>query len=261
MSARPPLSGMSVSVLLETSSRLFRASLPKCLSLSMLAVLCQRLASYYWRATGHALEPLKPPDDALYDVLTIAGFIGWLWLLSVVMLRQWALTKGAVRAKGEYSAAGRRLPNVFAAAFLGSVALLIGFAPALIASSLLSGVLRTAVVLLLATPNVFLIACFAPLLPIALFERRSPYRAVLHSLALVRPAWAKICAAQVITLLILVVCTLVVAAAIAMLQGLVGTGAVSEALANALLLAVDAIVLVFCSALCLVVYSIASNSA
>ena len=92
-------------------------------------------------------------------------------------------------------------------------------------------------------PDVFLIVCFVVLLPMVLFEQRSPYAAVMRSVQLVRPLWGKVCAALVIAMLIVVVCVLVAAVlCIGCCRRLAGNGAAVEAIANALVLAVLAVV-------------------
>jgi hypothetical protein len=261
MSAISPPSGANVSELLEAATRLFRITLPKCLPLAMLGLLVGQIATFYWLASGHTAQLTRLPDDATWWVLTFLGLIGYLWLAAAMMLRQRALIAGPVRTTVVLEAAARRLPTLLVAVMLSMMALSIGLVPACIAGSLLSGPLGTVLVFLLAAPNGFLIVCFVMLMPIVLFEQRSPYQAVVRAVQLVRPIWVKVCAALVIAMLIVGVCALAAGLCIGVLPKVAGDGAAVEAIVNALVLAVLAVVAVFLSALYLVLYSIASNSA
>jgi hypothetical protein len=261
MNAISPPSGANVSALLEAAARLFRITLLKCLPLAMLELLVGQIANFYWLASGHAPQLARFPDDDTWWVLTVLGLIGYLWLAAAMMLRQRALIGGPARTTVALEAAARRLPSLLVAVILSVIALGIGLVPAWMAGWLLTGPLATALVFLLAVPNVFLIVCFVMLMPIILFEQRSPYEAVIRAVQLVRPIWVKVCAALVIAMLIIAVCVLAAVLCIGVLPALAGNGAAVEAIVNALVLAVLAVVAVFLSALYLVLYSIASNSA
>jgi hypothetical protein len=261
MNAISPPSGANVSELLEAATRLFRVTLLKCLPLAMLALLVGQIANFYWLASGHTPQLMRFPDDDTWRVLTFLGLIGYLWFAAAMMLRQRALIAGPARTSVVLEAAARRLPTLVVAVILSIVALGIGLMPAWIAGWLISGPLGTALMLLLAAPNVFLVVCYVMLMPIVLFEQRSPYQVVIRAVQLVRPIWVKVCAALLIAMLIVGVCVFAAVLCIAVLPAVAGNGAAVQAIVSALALAVWAVVAVFLSALYLVLYSIASNSA
>ncbi|HEY6452670.1 MAG TPA: hypothetical protein VIX87_08730 [Steroidobacteraceae bacterium] len=239
----PPPGGASVSDLLETAARLFRASALKCLPAGMLAVLCAQLPNVYWLASGHRLS-FGAEYDATYDVLAMAGTIVELWLLAAMMLRQRALVLGApISAGAELRAALLRLPVI-------------------LVSSLLAGLSTLAGLLLLLAPGVFLMVCYLVLLPVLLFEGLSPYAALLHSVQLIRRVWWKALAAFIIAVLVFMVCAIVLAAVLGIAAALLsGDAPVFAALETACTVAFGALFLVYLSALMLVLHSAASSSA
>ncbi|MFI4914440.1 MAG: hypothetical protein ACHQAR_04540 [Steroidobacterales bacterium] len=236
----------SVSDLLEAATRLFRVTLLKCLPFTLLAVLFALLPNIYWIATGHTLGYTLGsalPRDPGYLLLCFVGMIAFLLLASIAMLRQRALIRGeTVRAASELSAALPRLPVLALAWILANLSVAAGF-------------------LLLLLPGIFLGVCYGVLGPVVLFDGVGPYAALVRCVTLVRPFWWRACAAIVIALLIATVCAIVMVSIISVIAELLAPEAAARALAAAAMLGAEALIILFLSALGLVLYSAASSSA
>jgi hypothetical protein len=254
----PPPRAASVSDLLQTAVRLFRATLPKCLPFAMVAVLLAQLPAIYWIATGHQVS-LKVPEDATYEALSLLGLIFEIWLMASMMLRQRAIISAApVHAVAELNAALQRLPVLLLTFLLGLLSVAAG---PLLAITLLPGILKFIAATLLMVPGIFLLVCYTVALPVALFEPVGPYSALVRSVQLIRPVWWKTLAALVIASLAMVVCLVAFAAVIGIVALLVQQGPAFTAIQTASFVGLFAVVFVFFSALALVLHSAASNSA
>jgi hypothetical protein len=135
----------------------------------------------------------------------------------------------------------------------------------LILSSVLAGILFFVGTLALVLPGIYLLVCFLLLRPVVLFETQSPVQVVVRCIRLVRPMWWKALAAAVIAVLIFLVCAFAASLAFGILKfALSAAGmkpAAITAFAQACGLGIQAVALVYFSALWLVLYSAASSSA
>ena len=238
-----PAPGASVSQILETASRLFRATLAKCLPLSMLAVLAAEVANLYWTARGHAAPQFEHPlpADPVWWTLSLLGAAVALYLSSAMMLQQRSLVAGIVcPASAAMRAALHRLPLLLASWILAQASLVVGLA-------------------LLVLPGLFLFVCYLVMMPVVLFEHPTPGMVLIRCIVLVRPQWWKTLAALVIAGVVILVCVLVFAAILSILAVLI-TGPGFQAVAAACLVAFLAAALVFLSALALTLHSAASYS-
>jgi len=241
----PPRSA-EVSDVMDAAMRVFRATLPPCMPLALGAILCMQLANMYWLSTGKPLD-LFGPRDALFWTLTVAGFGGYQLLAALIMLRQGRVAlQRSVGERGELQAAVMSWPRLVLATILSDVVALLGL-------------------LALVAPGLFALVCFLVLRPVVLFERLDPLPTLQRCVQLIRPRWPKTCAAAVIALLTLVVCTLAAVVAVGLLSGaLSGLGAsvaATTALGSAIMLGLMAIAEVYFNALWLALYSVASSSA
>ena len=248
MSAAPTLPPRSagVSELLDAASRIWRATLPKCLPLSMIAILSAYLPALYLTVSGQPI-PKWPelPVDPLYWVCYAVAMLAYLLLGSVAILRQRerALT-GRCELGSALRAAVRRLPVLVVAIVLCQ--LLVGLG-----------------LLLLLVPGVYVAVCSFVIWCVVLFEPLGPWAAFVRSIRLVHPLWWKHFAAIVIALLILAVAVFTALILTALLLGvLVPAGsAAGSAIAVAFGIAFFAAALLFVTALAIVLYSAASSSA
>jgi hypothetical protein len=239
----PPSRSASVRELLESALQLFRTSLLKCLPLGMLAVLFAQLPNLYWRAKGHPIS-LTPPDDPAYVLLSLLGLALALLLVGTMMLRQRAASRGAPLALlSELWTVLACLPVLYLATLLAILSVFVGLF-ALIA------------------PGVFLLICDLVLMPVVLFERGGPVSALLRCIRLLRPMWWKSCAAFILAVVCLLVCALVLAAALNLIAGLMlANGPVLDAIVESTSIALGALLWCYLSALALVLHSAASSSA
>ncbi len=248
----------SVDDMLRAAANLWRLTLPKCLSLALVAALFGEIANIYWQATGRELGP-KMLEDPTYASLSLCGSIGDLYMFLVILSRQraWAL-EAAPDTRADFALAWRRyLPVLLVAMLMGA---LVYVADRLLLS--LSGAALVVALLLLIAPVAFVIICYFVTGTVILFEPLSPLQAVARAVRIVRPIWLKVCAATVIGVLVVSVCLLAAGIVLGILQVMVpGDGAAFRALASAIILGLLAVVMVFFTAFWLVVYSAASNSA
>jgi len=240
MSSGAPPSAGNVSYMLETATALFRATLPKCLPLAMVALLCAEVPNLYWIVSGHTPEPRWPADPTYWVISMIAAAV-MLYVASAVMLQQRSLAAGVrLSAVTALRAAMRRLPFVLLTWVLAQLSLLVGLS-------------------LLILPGLFLFVCYLIMLPVVLFEQRNPYIALLRCVLLVRPYWWKTFAALVIAILVVLVFVLAFGAILGILSAML-TGAAFQAIATACSIAFFAMVGVFFSALVLTLHSAAASS-
>jgi hypothetical protein len=242
-----PSRSASVSDLMDAATRIFRSTLAKCLPVSMFATLILLLPNMYLLTIGQQLNPLHPPQDPKFWTLYLLSVLGYLLLAAVLMLRQRTILLGRVpQLQTEFAAALARWPL-------------------LILSSLLAGIVVFAGLLLLVLPGIYLLVCFLLLLPVVLFETHTPWQLLMRCMRLMQPLWRKALAAAVIATLIVLVCAVAANVAFQILQ--IGFSAVGvkpsaiTAFAQACGLGIQAVALVYFSALWLVLYSAASSSA
>jgi hypothetical protein len=245
MSASSPAPrGARVSRWLETATRLFGATLLKCLPLGMLAFLCWRLPSFYWQASGHHMS-IQAYHDPAFNLLTLFGMTLELWLVGALMLRQRAMARGIpLDAIAALQAAARRLPSLLIGTLLATLSIVVGL-------------------LLLVIPGVYLAICYLLVwLPVVLIDGLGPYASLLRSVRLLRPLWGQALAALVIAVLIFFIGAIVYAAIIQALAGVLPSdGAALAAIEAAGTVLFGALFVVYLSALQLVLHSAASSSA
>jgi len=244
---RPPSQSASVSDLMDAATRSFHATLAKCLPFALFAVLFVALPNMYWLTTGRAIDPMHPPLDPKFWALSLAGFALYQLFAAALMVRQRALLLGQPpQLRTELSAALARWPLLMVSFVLAWIAVLAGL-------------------FALVLPGLFLLVCFQLLRPVVLFERHNPLQVVVSCVRLARPIWRKALAAAVIALLIFLVCWLAAIAAFGILQILLGAVGVKAAAISAFSVAcelgIQAVALVYFSALWLQLYSAASSSA
>ncbi len=243
-----PSRSASVSDMMDAATRIFRSTLAKGLPIALFAILFAALPNMYWLTiTGKPVDPFHPPLDPKFWTLTLAGFAVYQLLAALLMLRQRALLLGrAPQLRSELAVALARWPL-------------------LILSAVLAGIVVFAGALLLLLPGIYFLISFLLLRPVVLFETHSAVRVVGRCIRLVRPMWWKALAAAVIAALIFLVCAFAASAIFEILKfALSAAGAKPAAIsafAQACGLGIQAVALVYFSALWLVLYSAASSSA
>jgi hypothetical protein len=243
-----PSRSASVSDLMDAATRIFRSTLAKCLPVALFAILFAALPNMYCLTiTAKPMDPFHPPQDPKFWTLMLAGFTVYQLLAALLMLRQRELLLGrAPQLQSELAAALARWPL-------------------LILTTVLAGIVAFVGALLLLLPGIYVLVCFLLLRPVVLFETHSPVQVIVRCMRMLQPMWWKALAAVVIAVLIFLVCALAASAAFEVLKfGLAAAGlkpAAITAFAQACGLGIQAVALVYFSALWLVLYSAASSSA
>lgn len=238
----PPASN-GVSDIMESAKGVFRATLAKCLPLALLAILASQLATLYWMTTGRPLG-LTEPRNGTFWALMILGFIAYALLSGMLMLRQRALLEGRVPA------------------LQAELQMLLPHWVALVLVSVLGSILVFLATLALVLPGVFLLVGFLVAQPVVIFEQRPPLAALGRSVALLRPFWWRACATALIALLVVAVCWLAAAALLGLIDAVMGMSGASHAATTAVgaaaMLGVQAVAVVYFSAVWLALYAAAA---
>lgn len=240
-----PSRGASVSDLLDAASRIWRATLPKCLPLAMIAVVAINVPRYYASVSGQPItNPLVLPTDPVYWAYYAAAMIAYLFVGSVAIVRQRSLLlRGQSDLGAALAAAGARLPALVAAMVLSYLAVVLG-------------------ALLLVLPGIYLGVCVFLIWYVVLFDTQNPWRALLRSVRLVHPLWWKYCAAILIGIAVMLIsvftASLIAGTLVTVLlpPGSAAASAIVEALGIGLMGAG----LLFVTALGIVLHSAASSS-
>jgi len=240
----PPHSA-GVSELLDAAYRVWRATLPKCLPLAMVAVVVMNVPLLYARSAGHAPpSPFALPRDPIYWGYYAIGMIAYLFVGSVAIGLQHGLAReGRADFGAAVGRAATRLPALLAAMVLAYLAVALG-------------------TMLLIVPGVYVAVGVFLIWYVVLFDTTNPVQALVRSLKLAHPLWWKLFAAIVIGLLVMLVSTFAAMLVAALLVGLVlpATTPAGGAVAGALGVAFMGAGLLFVTALGIVLHSAASSS-
>jgi len=149
----PPPRPLSAAEVLDLTFRIYRATVVKCLLLAGLGVIAGQLPNIYNLTRGRPLRGgaalqnmLAQFADPGFWLAYAAGLILSVICYAAVLLRQHHLLRGSA-AGGEFVAALRRLLALIGLGILIALSVLVCFAPVLLASGALRGLL--AVVLLI----------------------------------------------------------------------------------------------------------------
>lgn len=241
----PPSRAASVSELLDAGSRVWRATLPKCLPLAMIAVVVANAPLFYAAVSGQPItNPRELPTDPLFWVWYAAAVIGYLFVGSIAIVRQRAL---AQTGQSDFHAALRlavaRLPALVAAMLLSYFAVVLG-------------------TMLLILPGIYLGVCLFVIWYVVLFDTENPWRALLRSVQLVHPLWWKYCAGILIALAVTFFSVFMGLMLAGLLLGLLlpAGGAAANAIVAALGVGFMGTGMLFITAVGIVLHSAASSS-
>jgi hypothetical protein len=236
----------SVSELLDAASRIWRATLPKCLPLAMIAIVAADAPMFYYAATGQPVpNPRELPKDPVAWLWYAAAVVGYLYLGSVAILRQRDLVRSGQSAlDAALRLALVRLPTLLAAMVLSYLAVVAG-------------------TILLVLPGIYIGVCVFVVWYVVLFDAPNPWRAVLRSVQLVQPLWWKYCASILIGLAVMLISVIGASIVAALLVGVLlpSGSAIGHAVAAALGIGFMGAGLLFITALGIVLHSAASSSA
>lgn len=240
----PPRSA-SVSVLLDAASRIWRATLLKCLPLAMFAIVAINVPRFYATASGQPItHPLVLPKDPVYWMTYAVAMIVYLFIVSTAILRQRALLQtGKSELNDALSLAAKRLPALIAAMLLGYFAMVLG-------------------VMALVVPAIYISVGVFLIWYVMLFDTQNPWDALLRSVRLVHPVWWKYFASIVIALLVVLISVIMAALIINVVIQLVlpAGSAAARAILEAAGIGFLGAGLLFVTSLGIVLHSAASSS-
>jgi hypothetical protein len=182
----PPTRPQSIPEVLDSTFKIFSASLLKLLPFSMLMTLVGQTTNIYALASGRPMQRFPPRDQIswyLYVISTALSSAVW----AALLLRQRAIAQGRpVSARAEFATAFSKLPALLLLAAFSMLAIGLG-----------------AVFLVL--PGIYLLVALWMAVPEFLFEERSPLEAIQSSLRLIRGNWWRAFAVLLVAFVIIFV--------------------------------------------------------
>jgi hypothetical protein len=247
----PPLKPRTFAELLDAVLQIFRLSLLKCLPYATLAIIAGQLWTLYYLSRGRvpALDANDPVGVAIYGV----GTLIFLMLSMTILLRQSTIAAGRpVAGSADLLDTLRRAPAIVAIFLLAGAAVAVFMLPALA----LSPPYRTAGMLVMLAPAIYIGIALSFALPALMLARKGVLASIAYSFRLVRGNWWRVAGIYGVGLGVILTLWTLVAAVIAMAlsDDAADDAAISRAVSSAAVLAVFAIGLTFYSALTLALF-------
>lgn len=247
----PPLKPRSFAELLDAVLQIFRLSLLKCLPYATVAIIAGQFWTLYYLSRGRVpvLDANDPVGVAIYGV----GTLIFVMLSMTILLRQSSIAAGRpVGGPGDLLATLKRAPAIVAIALLAGLAVAVFMVPALA----LAPAYRTAAVIVLLAPAIYLGIALSFALPALMLARKGVLASIAYSFRLVRGHWWRVAALYGVGLGVVLTLWILVAAVIAMALSDNGAddAAIARAISSAAVLAVFAVGLTFYSALTLALF-------
>lgn len=252
-----PRMPIDVSAVFLAARVAFVRTLGRCLALALVAIVCSELPMLYLQVLGRPLDLRQPPEDPAFWALALAGLVGYQAAAGGLLLRQAALL-GRGEPPPLLPAVARALPALLAGALATGLCAGMAFAALQAARSL--------PLALLAVPaGAWLFVALLPMRPVAMLEATGPLRLLQRCVALARGQWLRFLATGLIALMVLLVCVVAAGALIDLVrEGLVAARVAAPAVAAlgaAVLLALDAVALVYLNSVWLALHAAAAHSA
>lgn len=247
----PPLRPRSFAELLEVVLQIFRLSLLKCLPYATLAIIAGQLWTLYYLSRGRV--PVLDADDPVGVAIYGVGTLVFVMLSMTILLRQSAIAAGRpVVGAADLLDTVRRAPAIVAIALLAGAAVAVFMLPAIS----LAPRYRTAGVLVMLAPALYIGIALSFSLPALVLARKGVLASIAYSFRLVRGNWWRVAAIYGVGIGVILTLWTLVAAIIAMALSDNGAGdaALTRAISSAAVLAVFAVGLTFYSALTLALF-------
>jgi hypothetical protein len=252
----PPPRPLSVGETIDLAFRIFRATLVTCLLYAGLAVIASELPTIYKIALHRPLVSLLDERDPSFWLLYVIGWLLWVVLCSLIVLRQYAVLGGRVPDSGaELGAVGRRLPGLLLLFLLFVFATGVWFIPALaFRSSGIAALVLT--ILVLSIPATWIGVMLSAAWPAFLLAGRGAVDSLAHSRRLVSGSWWRLTAIYTVGLILLIVLYTVagVVAVVIAIPVAHGDLTVAEPLTTVITVILSAVGTPFLTALLLAVY-------
>jgi hypothetical protein len=201
----PPPRPLSIGETIDLAFRIFRATLVTCLLYAGLAVIASELPTIYKIARHRPLVSVLDERDPSFWLLYAIGWLLWVALCSLIVLRQYAVLGGRAPASGaELGAVGRRLPGLLLL-FLGfTLASGVWFIPA--AAFRGFGIVSFVLALIvLAIPATWVAVMLSAAWPVFLLTGKGAVDSLGHSWRLVSGSWWRLAAIYTVGLILLLV--------------------------------------------------------
>jgi hypothetical protein len=251
----PPQRPLSVGEIIDAAFRIYRATVGKCVSYALIAVIAGQLPNIYYLLSGRGLAQsiLSSSHDPVWVALYVVGSCSGVVLWSAILLRQHALATGsAAAAREELGRALTRLVPMVALGILTVVAIgwwfLIGF--------LFSQPLRIVVWLIMTVPASFVMVALSVAWISLLLSDRGPVAAFAHSWRLTSGSLWRLTGVYTVGLVIVFAIYLVFGLVTGLVSLLLARNdlAVITAVAETLVVIMSAVVTPFYTALALAVF-------
>lgn len=179
----PPSAPQTVAQVLDSTFRIFQASVIRCLPYGILSMIAGQLPNIYLLAMGRPLQHQFGGGDPVWWALYVLGVLLGLFIWSAMLLRQGRIAAStATDARLEFVESLRRMP---------AIAGLFAVTIVLVAAGLVALIL----------PGIYLMIALSLSWLVLLIERRGPIAAAKRSVHLVRGNWWR-------TLVVLTVATM-----------------------------------------------------
>ncbi|MGB6605465.1 MAG: hypothetical protein WA747_06915 [Steroidobacteraceae bacterium] len=251
----PPQRPLSIGEIIDAAFRIYRATVAKCLTYALIAVIAGQLPNIYYLLSGRGLAQsiLASSRDAVWDVLYVVGSCIGVVLWSAILLRQHAVATGRAAAAGEEL--GRALTCLVPMVLLGILTMvavgwwfLIGF--------LFSQPMRVVIWVIMTIPASFVMVALSVAWVSLLLADRGPVAALSHSWRLTSGSLWRLTGVYTVGLVIVFAIYLVFGLITGLVSVLLARNdlAVITAVAETLIVIMSAVVTPFYTALVLAVF-------
>jgi hypothetical protein len=184
----PPARPQSVGEILDTTFRVFRATLLTCLPYATVAVIAGQLPNIYYLLSGRGLlqTMITQIRDPIWWLLYVLGTLIVIVLWGAILLRQYALATGhAAVTREELATAARRIPGTLLLFVLSTLAVGVWFLPA----RAFDGATRYLIILLALIPATCAALALSSGWSVLLLTGRGAVASMAHSVRLTRGSW------------------------------------------------------------------------
>ena len=184
----PPTRPRTLAELLDSSLKIFRATLPKCMPYASMAILLLQLPTLYELSRGR-MPPLIPSaaqmNDPVWITLYTVGYLLFCILWMATLLRQATVAAGRAAGPADLLEALKQTPAIVAIILLGNLLIL-----ALLSWPLsLIEPYRSALFGVMLLASIYALVALSLALPARMLTHKSVLQSLAYSVRLVRGNW------------------------------------------------------------------------
>ena len=205
----PPTRPRTLAELLDSSLKIFRATLPKCMPYGSLAILLLQLPTLYELSRGR-MPPLIPSaaqmNDPVWITLYTVGYLLFCILWMATLLRQATVAAGRAAGPADLLEALKQTPAIVAIILLGNLLILLllsspialtelfrsvvlSLPQAMRLSQALIGPLRAVLFGVMLLASIYALVALSLALPARMLTHKSVLQSLAYSVRLVRGNW------------------------------------------------------------------------